>query len=96
MLQNYEILRIGFEEPGPCELRIFHPGKPMQSWKWYVNGDPIDLAFDGTNIWVTNFTTNQITELRATDGTKLGEFAADMQVHVVNDGPVTMPLQMSA
>ena len=24
-----------------------------------------------------------------------GEFAADMQVHMVNDGPVTIPLQMS-
>lgn len=25
-----------------------------------------------------------------------GEFAADMQVHLINDGPVTVPLQMSA
>ena len=25
-----------------------------------------------------------------------GRFAADMQVHLVNDGPVTIPLQMSA
>jgi len=25
-----------------------------------------------------------------------GEFAADMQVHLVNDGPVTIPLQMAA
>jgi D-aminoacyl-tRNA deacylase len=25
-----------------------------------------------------------------------GQFAADMQVHLVNDGPVTIPLQMSA
>jgi D-aminoacyl-tRNA deacylase len=25
-----------------------------------------------------------------------GEFAADMQVHLTNDGPVTIPLQMSA
>jgi D-aminoacyl-tRNA deacylase len=25
-----------------------------------------------------------------------GEFAADMQVHLVNDGPVTIPLQMKA
>jgi D-tyrosyl-tRNA(Tyr) deacylase len=23
-----------------------------------------------------------------------GEFGADMQVHLVNDGPVTIPLQM--
>jgi len=25
-----------------------------------------------------------------------GEFGADMQVHLVNDGPVTIPLQMTA
>lgn len=25
-----------------------------------------------------------------------GRFAADMQVHLVNDGPITIPLQMSA
>ncbi len=25
-----------------------------------------------------------------------GQFAADMQVHLVNDGPVTIPLQMAA
>ena len=25
-----------------------------------------------------------------------GEFAADMQVHLLNDGPVTIPLQMTA
>jgi D-aminoacyl-tRNA deacylase len=24
-----------------------------------------------------------------------GEFGADMQVHLLNDGPVTIPLQMS-
>jgi hypothetical protein len=37
-LKNYDVLRIGFEEPHVCELRVFHPGKPLQSWKWYVNG----------------------------------------------------------
>jgi len=25
-----------------------------------------------------------------------GEFGADMQVHLVNDGPVTIPMQMTA
>ncbi len=39
-LHSYDILRIGFEEPRVCELRIFHPGKPMQSWQWYTEGAP--------------------------------------------------------
>jgi alpha-amylase/alpha-mannosidase (GH57 family) len=43
-LQNYEILRIGFAEPSNCDLRIYHPGKPMQCWKWYVNGELVDAA----------------------------------------------------
>ncbi|HZZ79196.1 MAG TPA: glycoside hydrolase family 57 protein [Gemmataceae bacterium] len=40
-LANYEILRIGFDEPRVCELRVYHPGKPMQSWQWYVDGAPV-------------------------------------------------------
>jgi alpha-amylase/alpha-mannosidase (GH57 family) len=43
-LQCFEILHIGFEEPQPCELRIYFPGKPLQSWKWYVNGEPVDVS----------------------------------------------------
>jgi len=43
-LQSFEVLHIGFEEPDVCELRIYHPGKPMQSWKWYVNGEPVDAT----------------------------------------------------
>jgi alpha-amylase/alpha-mannosidase (GH57 family) len=43
-LQAFEILQIGFEEPDVCELRIYHPGKPTQSWKWYVNGEPVDAT----------------------------------------------------
>ncbi|MBI2804368.1 MAG: alpha-amylase/alpha-mannosidase [Planctomycetes bacterium] len=40
-LQGFDVLRICFEEPGPCELRILHPGKTMQQWTWYARGEPI-------------------------------------------------------
>ncbi len=43
-LPSYEILRIAFDEPTDCELRVFHPGKPLQSWKWYAKGEPIDAS----------------------------------------------------
>jgi alpha-amylase/alpha-mannosidase (GH57 family) len=43
-LQSFEILRIAFEEPHVCELRIFHPGKPTQSSQWYVAGQPVDAS----------------------------------------------------
>ena len=29
-----------------------------------VNANPLGLAFDGTNIWVTNFSSNNVSKLR--------------------------------
>jgi len=46
-LQNYERLRIAFEEPRDCELQIVNPGKPTQTCRWYVAGEPVDA---GTSI----------------------------------------------
>ncbi len=43
-LANYETLCIRFEEPCGCDMRIFHPGKPMQSWKWYAEGTPTEAG----------------------------------------------------
>jgi hypothetical protein len=43
-LQNYEVLRIGFEEPAEMELRIIHPGGAKQTWAWYVKGFPQDTT----------------------------------------------------
>lgn len=37
-LQGYDVLRIGFEEPRECELRILQPGKPKPSWQWRMAG----------------------------------------------------------
>ena len=33
------------------------------------------IAFDGVNMWVTNWYSNTVTKLRASDGTLLGSFA---------------------
>jgi DNA-binding beta-propeller fold protein YncE len=32
------------------------------------------VAFDGANIWVANYFANNVTKLRASDGTNLGTF----------------------
>jgi hypothetical protein len=40
-----------------------------------VGTSPRAVAFDGANIWVANFGSNNVTELRASDGTTLGTFA---------------------
>jgi hypothetical protein len=43
-LQSFEVLRVAFEEPHACELRIFHPGKPTQSSQWYAAGKAVDAT----------------------------------------------------
>jgi DNA-binding beta-propeller fold protein YncE len=45
--------------------------------------NPISLAFDGANIWVADFASNSVTELRALDGVILGTFAAGTNPAVV-------------
>ena len=39
-----------------------------------VGTQPMGVAFDGANIWVTNDVSNTVTKLRASDGTVLGTF----------------------
>src|SRR4029077_16761091 len=40
-----------------------------------VNANPLGLAFDGTNIWVTSSGETKMTVLRASDGARVGQFA---------------------
>jgi DNA-binding beta-propeller fold protein YncE len=37
-----------------------------------VGNSPTAVAFDGTNIWVVNFGSHNLTKLRAADGFNLG------------------------
>jgi DNA-binding beta-propeller fold protein YncE len=41
-----------------------------------VGTEPANVAFDGANVWVTNYGSSNITKLRASDGTVLGTFPA--------------------
>ncbi|HEU4712247.1 MAG TPA: hypothetical protein VFS76_11810, partial [Pyrinomonadaceae bacterium] len=50
-----------------------------------VGKSPSGIAFDGTNIWVTNFYGSSVTQLRASDGAVLNTIA-------VADGPVRITL----
>src|SRR5207244_11722925 len=53
-----------------------------------VGVTPGGLAFDGANIWITTFDTDEVTKLRASDGTVLGTFpAAGLTIYPVLDGP---------
>ena len=39
-----------------------------------VGTNPYGVAFDGANVWVTNFYSSTVTKLRVSDGTVLGNF----------------------
>jgi hypothetical protein len=51
-------------------LRWYAATRPRTS----VGQLPVDLAFDGANIWAANASSNNVTKLRASDGTNLGTF----------------------
>ena len=48
-----------------------------------VGTEPYGIAFDGANIWVTNYSSNNVSKLRASDGAVLGSFA-------VSSGPTAI------
>ena len=64
--------------------------------KWYdtygsadfiVGSAPSGIAFDGANIWVTNYWSNSVTKLRANDGANLGTFTVgELPAGIAFDG----------
>ena len=44
-----------------------------------VGSEPVALAFDGANIWVANWDSNNVMKLRASDGINLGTFAVGVR-----------------
>src|SRR5690348_16619999 len=48
--------------------------QPDLTQSFPVGSEPQNLAFDGANIWVTNFGDNSVTKLRASDGVTQGTF----------------------
>jgi hypothetical protein len=65
-----------------------------------VGSYPFGIAFDGANIWVANWTSNNVYKLRASDGAILGTFAVGtnpnaarfdgVNIWVTNDGSGTV------
>jgi hypothetical protein len=48
--------------------------------RWYpqtypAGTNPAAIAFDGSNLWITNYTTNVVTKLRANDGVIVGTYS---------------------
>ena len=62
--------------------------------RWYrqdfsTGNDSAGIAFDGTNLWLTNQFAGSVTSLRASDGVVLGTFAVGSQPHGIALHPPT-------
>ncbi len=67
----------------PLQIAILHWYNANQTASFAVGTGPIGVAFDGANIWVANLSSNNVTKLRASDGTTLGTFAVGTSPHGV-------------
>src|SRR5437660_862552 len=67
------IVVLHFSLPSVEAQQIYHPDLTIQSFATQGLG-PIGLTFDGVNIWAVNQNSNNVSKLRASDGTVLGVF----------------------
>ncbi len=58
----------------PLQVAILHWYNANQTASFAVF-NPFGVAFDGANIWVTSFGSDNVAKLRASDGATLGTFA---------------------
>jgi DNA-binding beta-propeller fold protein YncE len=71
----------------PLQIAILHWYNANQTASFAVGTGPSGLAFDGASIWVTNAFSDNVTKLRASDGTNLGTFGVGSSpVGVAFDG----------
>jgi hypothetical protein len=64
----------GGQAPNPNQVALLHWYAANQTTSFAVGTHPAGVAFDGSNIWVANFSDGTLTKLRAGDGAVLGIF----------------------
>src|SRR5690242_13521677 len=60
----------------PNQIAILRWYPANQAATFAVGAGPGQIAFDGSNMWVTNSSANTVTKLQASDGKSLGNFPA--------------------
>ena len=58
----------------PLQIALLHWYGANQTTSFTVGSSPFGIAFDGANVWIANFSSNNVTKLRANDGASLGTF----------------------
>ena len=90
----------------PEQIALLRWYPAIQTGATFTAGEsPFDLAFDGVNLWVSNFVAGSVSKIRASDGTIVGTFsvgyhpsgiAFDGQNIWVGDGPASNLYQVRA
>jgi hypothetical protein len=66
----------GFNTLNPQRIALLRWYEASQAGNSFTVGtNPIGVAFDGANIWVANQSSNNVTKLRANDGSVLGTYS---------------------
>ena len=62
----------------PNQVAILRWYKADQATSFFLVGNPVAVAFDGACIWAVSVNANNVTKLRANDGTILGTFSVGL------------------
>jgi hypothetical protein len=73
---NGQAATMNWAAGNPLKIALLKWYPANQTTSFPVGTQPLGVAFDGANIWVTNNYDGTVTKLRANDGEKLGTFAA--------------------
>src|ERR1039458_5682404 len=85
--QQTPLLGVVSSTQNPLQIATLHWYNANQTTSLPVGAAPTYMAFDGSDIWVTNLQANTVTKLRVSDGTNLGSFAVgSVPVGVAFDG----------
>ena len=61
--------------PSPQQIALLRWYPAISGLSFAVGNSPNGVAFDGANMWVTNYGSGNVTKLRASDGATLGTYA---------------------
>ena len=70
----------------PLQIALLHWYNANLTTQFTVGTSPYGMAFDGANIWVANNSGGSVTEIRASDGSVLNNFAFSYPSGVAFDG----------
>src|SRR5271165_6221882 len=77
-LQRAPLIGVISSTQNPLQIALLHWYDVNLTTTFGVGPTPFGVAFDGANVWVANWGSDNVTKLRASDGKRLGTFTVGM------------------